>query len=214
MAQESGALGISSSVDLAKGDLRARFSKTGDNDIELTRRDQDGGGANGAWASNGHGTALPEISELQDVPLASPFTTGFAPQTGAAQKRGPPLKHHWNWFAILIFLFYVGASGFYFYVRIMYSMINGPSFVNKFYCWFTLAVEMVGVTAMLPYALLMTRAILPTGSSGLPTAEEAEPNEYYDFHVRVLVPCYNEPISIVKDTLMHALNAKLPVRRA
>ena len=130
MTQESGALGISSSVDLARGDLRARFSKAGDNDdIELTRRDQDGGAANGGWASNGHGSGLPEISELQDVPLASPFTTGFAPQKGAAQKRGPPLKHHWNWFAILIFLFYVGASGFYFYVRIMYSMINGPSFL-------------------------------------------------------------------------------------
>jgi cellulose synthase/poly-beta-1,6-N-acetylglucosamine synthase-like glycosyltransferase len=31
------------------------------------------------------------------------------------------------------------------------------------------------------------------------------------FHVRVLVPCYNEPLAIVKDTLKHALDAKLPV---
>jgi hypothetical protein len=70
---------------------------------------------------------MPEISELHDVPLASPFTSGAAKPAGVA--RMPPLRHHWNWFAILIFLFYLCSSGFYFFVRIQYSMINGPSFV-------------------------------------------------------------------------------------
>jgi hypothetical protein len=39
-----------------------------------------------------------------------------------------PIAHHWNWFAILLTGLYIGSMGFYFTVRIMFSMIDGPSF--------------------------------------------------------------------------------------
>ena len=136
MAQAPGALGISSSVDLpstGSRDLRARqLSRKADKDIELTpvdenfdqNRDQNQPG----WASNGHAAGtVPEFNELHDVPLASPFHRGFS-QRAPTARHPPPLRHHWNWFAILIFFFYLAASGFYFYVRITYSMINGPGF--------------------------------------------------------------------------------------
>jgi hypothetical protein len=92
-----------------------------------------------------------------------------------------------------------------------------------------ITLEFLGVTAFLPYALLLTRGMYPTGSPGLPAASEdpgvgeaaavVPPSEQTPengwYHVRVLIPCYKEPLEVVSGTVQHALDAALPahVRR-
>ncbi|KAJ9523924.1 hypothetical protein QJQ45_022417 [Haematococcus lacustris] len=91
--------------------------------------------------------------------------------------------------------------------------------------WVQICLELVGQTAFLPYAILLLRSVYPTGSPGLPPRTDREASTAamagmtprtdqtaFDcrLHVRVLVPCYKEPMEVVVATIMAAVSAGLP----
>jgi hypothetical protein len=72
--------------------------------------------------------------------------------------------------------------------------MQGYSNFNVFGCRYGIVIlvaEGVGVTAVVPYALMLTRRTVSTGSPGLPRDDGTVvlPQEKR-FHVRILVPCY------------------------
>lgn len=70
------------------------------------------------------------------------------------------------------------------------------------------------VTSFVPYAILVTRGVYPTGSPGLPAKDSKEgqllANELPCMHVRVLVPTYRESLTCIEATVRAALAAALP----
>jgi len=76
-----------------------------------------------------------------------------------------------------------------------------------------LAIEVISSTATLGYAILLIKHTRTSPSKGLPIPKEGDvPVDPLNprFHVRVLIPCYTEPLETVKGTLLGALNAELP----
>ncbi|GBF89253.1 six-hairpin glycosidase [Raphidocelis subcapitata] len=102
-------------------------------------------------------------------------------------------------------LFYLGSLGYYLYVRIA-KTLDMP---YKWYSILILVVECIGMTSVVPYALLNVVHTHPSGSGGLPADDGLmEPDKR--FTVRVMVPCYKEPLEIVAATVDAALQADLP----
>jgi hypothetical protein len=58
-----------------------------------------------------------------------------------------------------------------------------------------LTVEIMGITAVLPYALLQVDSTRPAGSGGLPPDDGISCGEKV-FCVNVLVPCYKESMQV------------------
>ncbi len=56
-------------------------------------------------------------------------------------------------------------------------------------------VECMGITAVLPYALLQVISTRPTGSKGLPPDDGISIGEKI-FNINVLVPCYSESLEV------------------
>ncbi|KAL6758967.1 hypothetical protein V8C86DRAFT_3133901, partial [Haematococcus lacustris] len=92
------------------------------------------------------------------------------------------------------------------------------------YPLFIICLELVGQTAFLPYAILLLRSVYPIGSPGLPPRTDKEASTAamggmtprtdqtaFDcrLHVRVLVPCYKEPMEVVVATIMAAVTVYL-----
>ncbi len=58
-----------------------------------------------------------------------------------------------------------------------------------------LVVECMGISAVLPYALLQVVSTRPTGSPGLPPDDGISIGEK-TFNIHVLVPCYSESLDV------------------
>ncbi|KAK9785109.1 hypothetical protein WJX73_003901 [Symbiochloris irregularis] len=111
-----------------------------------------------------------------------------------------------NVIGMLLMLLYIGALGFYIWVRVTKTLDLGP------YTWWGIVVfgvEMLGATTTLLYGLnllwLPRNEPLPEDehSPGLTKVQQ-------QYHVRVLVPCYKESLEIVARTVHAAYNAVLP----
>ncbi len=74
----------------------------------------------------------------------------------AAIRRPPPTRRY----PCALLFWFLGAGGYYFYVRF--------SQIHTSYAAVILAIELLGISSFLPYAILITRGIYPTGSPGLP----------------------------------------------
>lgn len=88
------------------------------------------------------------------------------------------------------------------------------------YSIIVLVVECIGISAVVPYGLVNICHTHPTGSPGLPADDGTllpdktsallpSPVEL-QFSMRVLVPCYAEPLSVVSATVTAAMEADLP----
>ncbi|RMZ57138.1 hypothetical protein APUTEX25_003595 [Auxenochlorella protothecoides] len=86
------------------------------------------------------------------------------------------------------FFFYVG-------IRIKYGIL-------------VLAVEMIGGLAQMPYAVCLTMRVV----NCRPPApdEKGVVRTLAPYHIRVLIPCYKEPLDVVSKTVMAALFATVP----
>jgi hypothetical protein len=60
---------------------------------------------------------------------------------------------------------------------------------------FIFVVECMGISAVLPYALLQVASTRPTGSSGLPADDGISIGDKI-FKINVLVPCYSEGLDV------------------
>jgi hypothetical protein len=63
------------------------------------------------------------------------------------------------------------------------------------YQMYVFFVEMLGVSALIPYALLLVVSTRPTGSKGLPPDDGISVGEKV-FNINVLVPCYSESLEV------------------
>eukprot|EP00955_Chlamydomonas_euryale_P087269 364282-Chlamydomonas_euryale.AAC.9 len=82
------------------------------------------------------------------------------------------------------------------------------------YAVFIACIEILGISSFVPYAILLTRGVFPTGSPGLKPADPLEiaalNEDELRFNVHVLVPTYKESLEIVAATVNAALEADLP----
>jgi len=177
-----------------------------------------GGRANAASANgNGNGRAAadpyfpPSHHHYQPSAALAP-----APGLPAAGRRRDvtygaraPIRRDVSWLATAILLAYVGALAFYGYVRVA-MLLPSSGLPHRWYSALIFAIELLGATAVLPYAVVNTRHLHAAGSPGLPADDGASVCTDCPFHVRVLVCCYGEPLDVVAPTVAAALDALLP----
>ena len=101
------------------------------------------------------------------------------------------------------FLIYICALGFYAYMRVRYTLALGPYVI---YGIAIFAIEMLGASATITYG--MNLVLLPVYEDIRQV--DGKVISRYSYHVRVLVPCYQEPLALVKRTIEAALDAELP----
>lgn len=96
----------------------------------------------------------------------------------------------------VLFLGYLLATAFYFYVRITYTL----DVHWVWYSWLVLFFELWGSTSVVLYAFVLTR-----------TGGGPEKKPVTDIKIiRALIPCYKEGLDIVKPTVTGALTAPVP----
>jgi hypothetical protein len=134
-----------------------------------------------------------------------------------------------NWLGLAVFLLYIGAFITYVAIRAAKTLGLGASL---WYGIVVLAVEILGGLAMLPYGLCLcvrvadyellaaaeraaaAAAAKAAGGEGAPalSAAAARPAATaLGYHVRVLIPCYKEPLEVIQKTLLAAMYAPLPL---
>ncbi|KAK9908885.1 hypothetical protein WJX75_004221 [Coccomyxa subellipsoidea] len=112
-----------------------------------------------------------------------------------------------NWYAWLLFLFYLGAFGFYLYVRITKTLDLGKYF--QWYGILLLVVECMGASTVLTYGVWLLYSPVQEDFTEDPH-NPGLPKVKLNYHVRVLVPCYKEELEIIQKTVLAALDATLP----
>jgi hypothetical protein len=75
------------------------------------------------------------------------------------------------------------------------SLLSAPDLSPRRYQVYVFCVEMMGVSALVPYALLLVVSTRPTGSKGLPPDDGISVGEKV-FSINVLVPCYSESLEV------------------
>ena len=71
-----------------------------------------------------------------------------------------------------------------------------------------LSVEVLGGLAMLPYGLCLTACV--TNGTAPPPDEKGQLRTALPYHIRVVVPCYREPLDVIQKTVTAALVAPIP----
>lgn len=117
-----------------------------------------------------------------------------------------PLKKRMAPIALFFFLCYLTATSFYLYTRVRFTLDMG---YQTWYGVYILAVEIVGISSVLPYGLLLVMHTTPHKRAGLPR-DDGRTRPVANFHVRVLVPCYKESMATIMATVGAALQADLP----
>lgn len=104
----------------------------------------------------------------------------------------------WNWSGCVVYILFLLAYIFYYYVRIRYTLKGGIFW----YSVLILIFEIMASSSMLIHGLSLMRKRLPRKST--------QPVPPQPFVVRVLIPCYTESLDIVQQTVLAAANADLP----
>ncbi|PSC71157.1 Six-hairpin glycosidase [Micractinium conductrix] len=110
-----------------------------------------------------------------------------------------------NPWGLTVFLAYIGAFCFYIWARAAHTLSLGP------YLWYgalVLAIEILGGLAMLPYGLCLTMRV--TNGRAPPPDEKGNVSTSLSYHIRVVVPCYKEPLDVIQKTFTAALVAPIP----
>jgi cellulose synthase/poly-beta-1,6-N-acetylglucosamine synthase-like glycosyltransferase len=113
-----------------------------------------------------------------------------------------------NWPGLAVFLLFIGAFVTYVGIRAAKTLGLGG---NLWYGVVVLAVEVLGGLAMLPYGLCLcvrVREEVPPAVAAAAKGQAATTEVGY--HVRVMIPCYKEPLEVVSKTMMAALYAAMP----
>lgn len=71
-----------------------------------------------------------------------------------------------------------------------------------------LAVEILGGIAVIPYALCLVLRV--TNGAPPPPDEKGLCATKLPYHIRVIVPCYKEPLDVIAKTVQAALYAVIP----
>ncbi|KAK9803849.1 hypothetical protein WJX73_008180 [Symbiochloris irregularis] len=119
----------------------------------------------------------------------------------------------------LAMIVYLAALGFYIWVRVTKTLGLAQ---YTFYGVIVLIIELMGATTVILYGInlvwepalevyeLDEEEEVDERGQLLPTTPSAQRPLRHNYHVRVLVPCYSEDVTILKRTCANALKAYLP----
>lgn len=113
-------------------------------------------------------------------------------------------KVHYDILGCFFFLFFVIVTGAYAYIRVQYSI--WPLADLAWYGAIVFGIEMMGSISIMFYGIWLVA--LPDNSDII--ARESDPILRRQYHIRVLVPCYAEPLPIVQRTVLAARRAIVP----
>ncbi|KAF8062642.1 VHA-F [Scenedesmus sp. PABB004] len=158
------------------------------------------GGGHGLGAG---GAGAPDTAPQRDAAPRHEHRASWSAGAGGGQYPAiaPPL-------AALILLAFLAATGFYLYVRATFTLAMGG---HTWYGVLVFVTELLGLTSVLPYGLLLPVATLPAGTRGLPVDDGRvvlPPGKR--FRVHILVPCYKESLAVITNTVTAALAAEVP----
>ncbi|KAK9904260.1 hypothetical protein WJX75_007984 [Coccomyxa subellipsoidea] len=167
------------------------------------------------------GKKVPLLEEEPTEEYVPPPFNANAPEGAEAMERGEsgevleegewprrPFKRGWkfNIVGMILMIIFVLALGFYLWVRITKTLDLGQ---YTWYGWMVLIVEMLGATSTILYGLniildpVHEKLEMEADNPGITKTK-------CRYHVRVLVPCYKEPLEITARTVQAAYNARLP----
>ena len=115
-----------------------------------------------------------------------------------------------NWIGLFVYILFISVFIGYVFIRAWKTLGLGGSL---WYGIVVLAVEILGGIAMLPYGLCLTmRVVQPKNQAALNAAAKSlqPPPTAIPYHVRVVIPCYKEPLDVISKTFMAAMYAALP----
>jgi len=113
-----------------------------------------------------------------------------------------------NWMGLIVFIFFCCAFVGYVGIRAAKTLGLGGSL---WYGIIVLAVEVLGGVAMLPYGLCLTMRVANPPPPAVEAACKGQAAiTAVGYHVRVVIPCYKEPLEVIQKTFMAALYAALP----
>lgn len=153
----------------------------------------------------------------------------YRPPAGAPPVK--PLQTKRSWLSTLLFVFYMCSLIAYISIRVWdivrlikrgdgttgYSKKEiavmektGSKFPNQWYSLAILVVELIGASALVPYAFANTRHTLPVPEEPNEKRTWEQFGSRTEFDVFVIVPCYKESWKTLKRTLMCAMFARVP----
>lgn len=110
-----------------------------------------------------------------------------------------------NKIGLLVYIFYLMAFVFYVVVRATKTLGLGPL---QAYGIIVLLVEILGGLAMLPYGLCLCARVV--NDRAPPPDDKGIVSTQLKYHIRVVIPCYKEPLDVIAKTFMAAMYAAIP----
>ena len=114
-----------------------------------------------------------------------------------------------NWTGLLVYVMYIVAFIVYITIRVAYTLDLGSSL---WYGVIVLLSEILGAFAVFPYGLCLVLKVddpvpeaVSRASQGLPAYTAL------NYHIRVLIPCYKEPLDVITRTFLASMYAAMPV---
>ena len=113
-----------------------------------------------------------------------------------------------SWTGLAVFLFFCGSLITYVGIRASKTLGLGGSL---WYGIIVLVVEVLGGLAMLPYGLCLVVGVVGPPPAAVEAAAKGQAaTTEVAYHVRVVIPCYKEPLDVITKTFMASLYAALP----
>ncbi|KAL4426135.1 hypothetical protein ABPG77_002721 [Micractinium sp. CCAP 211/92] len=147
--------------------------------------------------------------KMEDLEEAADQGKESAGQAAAAAEEAIPhrlvKKRAVNPWGLFVFVFFLAAFGFYVWARAAHTLGLGSML---WYGVLVLMVEIMGGLAMLPYGLCLTMRVT-NGAPPLPD-DKGQVHTVLPYHIRVIIPCYKEPLDVIQKTVTAALVAPIP----
>lgn len=109
---------------------------------------------------------------------------------------------------LVLFLLFCGTFVFYFTVRITKTLPLGS---ELWYSIIVLAAELLGALSLLPYGLCLCLRVHDDPPPGVVACLKGFPaHTQLNYHIRVVIPCYKEPLEVIAKTVLAALYVPIP----
>ena len=114
-----------------------------------------------------------------------------------------------NWSGLIVFIFFICAFITYIGIRAAKTLGLGGSL---WYGVVVLIVEILGGIAMLPYGVCLTVKVDDPVPQAVTDALSGAPaRTSLSYHIRVLIPCYKEPLDVISKTFLASMYCAIPV---
>ncbi len=114
-----------------------------------------------------------------------------------------------NWSGLAVFVMYIAAFFVYITIRAMFTLDLGSSL---WYGIIVLLSEILGAFAVFPYGLCLVLKVDDPVPEAVSRAAQGFPAyTALNYHVRILIPCYKEPLDVITRTFLAAMYATMPV---